>query len=134
LTTKIHIAVDGKGRPVRFILTPGQANDCTQALALLDGMHPRYVLADRAYDTHDILDAVEARGAQPIIPQRSNMKRPRAFDADIYRKRNLVERAINKLKHFRRIATRYDRKPDNFKAFLFLAVLPAWIPMNVDSP
>lgn len=61
------------------------------------------------------------------------MKRARAFDARIYKKRNLVERAINKLKQFRRIATRYDRKPANFMAFLCLATLPAWLPMNVES-
>jgi len=61
------------------------------------------------------------------------MKRDRAFDPRIYKKRNLVERAINKLKHFRRIATRYDRKPANFMAFLYLATLPVWIPANVES-
>jgi transposase len=130
LSTKIHLAVDGEGRPVRFILTPGQVNDSTQALALLNGECPRYFLADKGYDSHAILDAVEACGAQPIIPQRSCMKRTRDFDARIYKKRNLVERAINKLKHFRRIATRYDRKPANFMAFLCLATLPVWLPLN----
>lgn len=118
---------------MRFILTPGQVNDSTQALALLNGENPRYFLADKGYDSHAILDAVEACGAQPIIPQRSCMKRVRDFDARIYKKRNLVERAINKLKHFRRIATRYDRKPANFMAFLCLATLSIWLPVNVDS-
>lgn len=133
MSTKIHLAVDGQGRPIRFILTPGQVNDCTQALALIAGERPRYVLADKGYDTHAILDAVEDRGAQPIIPQRSCVKRNRGFDARIYKKRNLVERAINKLKKFRRIATRYDRKPANFLAFLYLATLTVWLPSNVES-
>jgi transposase len=133
LSTKIHLAVDGEGRPIRFILTPGQVNDSTQALALLEGLSPRYFLADKGYDSHAILDAVEECGAQPIIPQRSQMKRARAFDPRLYKKRNLVERAINKLKQFRRIATRYDRKPANFRAFLCLATLPAWLPVNVES-
>ncbi|AVM75615.1 Transposase DDE domain protein [Magnetospirillum gryphiswaldense MSR-1] len=114
MNTKIHLAVDGEGRPVRFILTVGQVNDGTQALALLGDATPRYFLADKGYDSHAILDAVEAYGAQPIIPQCSCMKR------------NLVERAINKLKHFRQIATRYDRKIANFMAFLWLATLPVW--------
>ncbi len=126
LSTKIHLAVDGEGRPVRFILTAGQVNDGTQALALLGEARPRYFLADKGYDSHAILDAVEACGAQPIIPRRSCMKRIRDFDARIYKKRNLVERAINKLKHFRRIATHYDRKVANFMAFLCLATLPLW--------
>lgn len=61
------------------------------------------------------------------------MMRARDFDARIYKKRNLVERAINKLNHFRRIATRYDCKPANFMAFLCLATLPVWLPLNVES-
>jgi transposase len=61
------------------------------------------------------------------------MTRTRAFDPRLYKKRNLVERAINKLKHCRRIATRYDRKPANFMAFLYLAAIPLWLPANVES-
>jgi transposase len=126
LSTKIHLAVDSRGRPVRFILTPGQTNDCTQALALLDGFTPAHVIADKAYDTLAILEAVEAVGARPIIPKRSTTHRPRAFDPAIYRRRNLVERTINKLKQLRRIATRYDRNPRLLLAFLCLAALSFW--------
>lgn len=133
LSTKIHLAIYGEGRPVRFIRTPGQVNDSTQALALLDGDRPRYVLADKGYDSHAILNSVEACGPQPIILQRSQMKRARPFDARIYKKRSLVERAINKLKHFRCIAAHYDRKPANFMVFLCPAPLPMWLPLNVES-
>jgi transposase len=126
LSTKIHLAVDGQGRPIRFILTPGQAADCTQALALLDGFEPSHVLADKAYDTNAILDAVEGIGARPIIPQRTCFKRPRDFDAAIYKRRNVIERSINKLKQLRRIATRYDRNPRHLLAFLCLAALSFW--------
>ena len=119
---------------VCFIPTPGQVNDCTQALALITGERPPYVLADKGgYDTHAALDAIEDRRAQPIISKRSCMKRDRDFDARIYKKRNFVEYAINKLKHFRRISTRYDRKPANFMAFLYVATLPVWMPSNVES-
>ena len=123
LSSKVHLAVDGRGRPVRFILTAGQAHDVTQALALLDGTSPRHVIADKAYGTNAILDAVENCGARPIIPPTRRSKRPRAFDPVIYRKRNLIERAINKLKRFRRIATRYDRNPRCLLAMLCLAAV-----------
>jgi transposase len=101
---------------LRFILTGGQFNDITQAPDLIAG-----------YDSRTFLDAVEASGAEAIIPARRCSTRPRAFDPHLYKRRNLIERAINKLKQFRRIATRYDRNPDNFRAFLHLAALSAWI-------
>jgi transposase len=126
LSTKIHLAVDGRGRPVRFIITPGQAADCAHGLALLEGFAPAHVIADKGYDTNAILDAVEGRGAQPIIPQRSCFKRRRNFDPTIYRRRNLIERTINRLKQLRRIATRYDRNPRHLLAFLCLAALSFW--------
>lgn len=112
---------------MRFILTGGQVSDATQALALMAGFHPSHVIADKGYDSHAILDAVEAIGATPIIPARACTKRPRAFNPLIYKRRNAIERAINKLKQFRRIATRYDRKPDNFRAFLCLAASHLWL-------
>jgi transposase len=112
---------------LRFILTGGQFNDITQALDLIAGFTPRRVIADKGYDSLTFLDAVEANGAEAIIPARRCSTRPRAFDPHLYKRRNLIERAINKLKQFRRIATRYDRNPDNFRAFLHLAALSAWI-------
>jgi transposase len=123
LSSKIHLAVDGQGRPVRFLLTAGQVNDCTQALALMEGMTPRHVLADKAYGTNAILDAVEGCGARPIIPPTKRSTRLRDFDPLIYKKRNMVERAINKLKRFRRIATRYDRNPRNLIAMICIAAI-----------
>jgi len=119
--------VDGRGRPVRFILTGGQVSDVTQALDLLAGFTPRKVIGDKGYDSRTILDAVEASGAQAIIPARACSTRPRGFDPHLYKRRNLIERTINKLKQFRRIATRYDRNPENFRAFLHLAAMPAWV-------
>ena len=121
MSSKIHLAVDGRGRPVRFILTPGQAHDATEALALLEGISPRHVIADKAYGTNAILDTIESSGARPIVPPMRRSKRPRAFDPTIYKNRNLIERAINKLKRFRRIATRYDRNPRCMLAMIYLA-------------
>jgi transposase len=118
--------VDSFGRPLRFILTAGQKHDPPQALALIDGLAARHVIADRAYDAHAILDQIEASGAKPIIPQKSGMPRPRAFDSTIYKHRNRIERTIGKLKQLRRIATPYDRIPANYLAGLYLASLSFW--------
>jgi transposase len=120
------VAVDSLGRPIRFLLTAGQASDAVHALPLIAGLSAAYVIADKAYDAHAILDHVEAIGALPIIPQRSCMTRKRRFDPEIYKRRNMIERTIGRLKQLRRIATRYDRLPENYLASLYLASLPFW--------
>lgn len=107
-------------------LTGGNASDPKFAIPLLTGLTARYVLADKAYDTYAILDFIEATGARPIIPQRSCMPRERAFDPAKYRLRNRIERTIGKLKQLRRIATRYDRIPQNYIASLYLASISFW--------
>ena len=111
---------------MRFILTGGNASDPKFAIPLLAGLPARHVLADKAYDTYAILDFVEAHGAQPVIPQRSCMHRKRAFDPSKYKLRNRIERTIGRLKQLRRIATRYDRIPQNYMASLCLAALSFW--------
>lgn len=116
---------------MRFILTGGNISDSELAIPLLTGLDADHILADKAYDSHAILDHVEASGAQPIIPQRTCMPRKRAFDPAKYRLRNRIERTIGKLKQLRRVATRYDRLPCNYLATLYLAALTAWL--NVDS-
>lgn len=126
MTSKWHIAVDTHGRPVRFILTGGNASDSRLAIPLLEGLATNHVLADKAYDTYAILDFVETAGAQPIIPQRTCMPRKRAFDPVKYKLRNRIERTIGKLKQLRRIATRYDRIPQNYLASLCLAAISFW--------
>lgn len=126
LTSKIHLAVDGCGRPVRFLLTGGQVNDITQAPALLAGFTPAFVLGDRGYDSRALVELIRARGACAVIPPRT-CQRPRPFDAQRYRLRNRIERCFARLKQYRRIATRYDRNPANFMAFLCLAAMPLWI-------
>ena len=114
------------GRPVRFLLTGGQANDSNHALALIADLSADHVIADKAYDTHAILDHLEAIGTRPIIPKRSRMNRTRDFDPEIYKRRNIIERSIGRLKQLRRIATRFDRLPQNYLAGLYLASLSFW--------
>jgi transposase len=128
LTTKIHAVVDRQGLPLRLGLTAGQAHDAPAALALLDRLEPRtIVLADKAYDGNAIRDLIEAQGAVPNIPAKSNRKWKPCFSKTLYRERNQVERFFSKLKHFRRIATRYDKLADNFLAMVKLASIRLWL-------
>jgi transposase len=108
--------------PVRLGLTAGEADDAPAALALLDRLDPRTILlADKAYDGNSIRDLIESQGAVPNIPAKSNRKWKPCFSKTLYRERNQVERFFSKLKHFRRIATRYDKLAENFLAMVKLA-------------
>jgi transposase len=127
LTTKIHMLADSLGRPLRFILTPGQAGDITQAAALLDGHRADHVIADTAYHSRALRDVIAAMGAKAVIPSNPTRKHPLAHDRTIYRLRNRIERCFNKLKHFRRLATRYDRRAIYFLSFIHLAATMIWM-------
>ncbi len=118
---------DAAGRPMRFVVTGGQVNDCTQADLLLENVQTEHVIADKGYDTEKVLGRVEELGALAVIPPRSNRKVRREYDRELYKERNLIERAFNKLKRFRRIATRYDRKAVYFESFLYLAASLMWL-------
>jgi transposase len=117
---------DGRGRPLRFILTAGQVGDITQAPALLQGCRADYVVADTAYDSRALRELIVALGAQPVIPSNPTRKHPFDHDRAIYRLRNRIERCFNKLKHFRRFATRYDRRALHFLSFIQLASAIIW--------
>lgn len=126
LSTKIHMLTDAAGRPVRFILTGGQAADCKQGISLLDGVDATHVIADKGYDSDEILAFVRDQGAVAVIPPTSNRKIQREYSRELYRERNLIERAFNRLKQWRRIATRYDRKSLYYLAALHLAAAVTW--------
>ena len=120
------MATDANGQPIRLILTGGQAADSPQGIPLLSGIKANYVIADKGYDSDAILDFVEAQGAIAVIPPRSNRRVIRTYDKEVYKERNLIERAFNKLKQWRRIATRYDRRSLYFLAVLHLAAAVTW--------
>jgi len=120
------MATDSFGRPIRIILTPGQAGDAPQAPALIDGLRPGHVLADKAYDSDKLRGLIADLGAEAVIPCNPTRKRLIPYNFEIYKARNLIERCFNKLKHFRRIATRYDRKAANFLAFIHIACCLVW--------
>jgi transposase len=120
--------VDQDGLPVRIILTAGQASDMTAVPELLAGLPiPTTVVADRGYDSNAVLDLIRSRGAAPAIPSTSQRTVRRSVDMAIYRQRNLVERFFCKLKHFRRVATRFDKLARNFLAAVLIASTRLWI-------
>jgi len=127
LTTKVHLAADGRGRPLRAILTPGQWGDAPQAPMLLGGYRPNHVIADKAYDSNALRDLIQGLGAAAVIPCNPTRKRLIPYDFTIYKLRNRIERCFNKLKHFRRIATRYDRRAAHFLAFIHIACAMLWM-------
>ncbi|MCB2264062.1 MAG: IS5 family transposase, partial [Candidatus Thiosymbion ectosymbiont of Robbea hypermnestra] len=127
LSTKIHAVCDALGNPVRFLLTGGQAAQCQQAEALIAGLAATYVLADKGYDSDQFIAAIEDQGAEPVIPPKKNRTVQRPYDKVIYQERNLVERLFQKLKSFRRIATRYERLARNYLAMLHLASAMIWL-------
>ncbi len=128
LTTKIHAIVDAKGLPIRLALSPGQAHDASLIDQLLDGL-PKgaMLLGDRAYDADKIRADQAARGGWANIPPKRNRVNPIVFSPFLYKQRNLIERFFSKIKHFRRIATRYDKLGDTFLAALKLVAIRLWL-------
>jgi transposase len=128
LTTKVHALVDAEGRPIALKLTEGQAHDGRSAADMFETLQAgQILLADRAYDSDALREALSERAAWGNIRLMPNRKNRPAFSAWLYRYRNLVERFFNKLKHFRAVATRYDKRDDNFLASVKLASLRIWL-------
>ena len=122
MTSKIHAVVSGLGKAVRFKLTAGQHHDMTQAENLLEDLEPESVVADKAYDSDDLRQTIKKKKAKAVIPSRKGTRR-RRHDKTLYKIRNEIERFFNRLKHYRRIATRYDKTDESFLGFLSLAAL-----------
>ena len=121
-TTKIHALTDRFCRPLAFLLTGGQAADCTAGALLLERLPTcRIVLADKGYDSDAIRRQIEAAGAAPNIPPKVNRRWKPCFSPVLYRGRNAIERMFGRLKDFRRIATRYDRLATHYLAAVCLA-------------
>ena len=128
LTTKIHALVDAEGRPIRLKLTEGQAHDGRSAADMLETLGPGDILlADRAYDSDALRQDMSARGVWANIRAMPNRVKTYPFSGWVYRQRNAVERYFNKLKHFRAVATRYDKRDDNYLASIQLASIRIWL-------
>jgi transposase len=125
--TKIHAAVSGLLLPVILLLSPGQEADVSHAKTLLGkvptGAEVKAVICDKGYDSKAVVEAIQAMGAEAVIPSLSNRKEQRDYDKDRYKDRNLAERFWQKIKQFRRVATRYEKTGRNFLAFVQVASL-----------
>lgn len=148
LTTKLHLAFDGRGRPLAVVLTPGQRHESTQLGAVLDAIHvprpggrgrprkrPDHLIADKGYSYPRCRRLLRRRGLPHTIPERRDQCRRRAgrrgrplrFDTVQYRRRNVAERGINRLRGWRGVATRYEKRAGNYRAMLVLAALMLWL-------
>jgi transposase len=128
LTTKIHALVDANGLPIRLKLTEGQAHDGRSAADMVDGVGAgQILLADRAYDSDGLRQSLKERGAWANVKPMPNRKTLPAFSQFLYRYRNLVERFFNKLKHFRAVATRFEKHDANYLALVKLAAARIWM-------
>lgn len=129
--TKIHMIVDSYGLPLEFELTGGEVHDVKIAPALLQRVSiARHIIADRGYDSEAIRSIIRGKGAIPVIPRKRNSKRGNDdMDWCLYKYRHLVENVFARLKHFRAIATRYDKLKRNYKSMLALACGFMWLPM-----
>jgi len=128
LTTKLHAVVDANGNPITLKLTEGQAHDGRSADGMLDTVGKgQTLLADRAYDSDALRDMLAERGARANIKPMPNRVNIPKFNRRLYRKRNLVERFFNKLKHFRAVATRFEKHAANYLALVKLASARIWM-------
>jgi len=125
--TKIHALADAKGRLLAILLTGGEAHDCPVAERLIRRVKsPKRMLGDKAYDSAELREELDARGTKPVIPNRCSRKQPFSFSKRLYKLRWRIESAFNRLKDFRRIATRYDRLARNYLASVCLVAALVW--------
>ena len=125
--TKIHALADAKGRLIAILLTAGEAHDCPVAKRLIRRVKsPERLLGDRAYDSAELREQLDERGTKPVIPNRCNRKQQFSFSKRLYKLRWRIENAFNRLKDFRRIATRYDKLARNYLASVCLAAALVW--------
>ncbi len=149
MTTKLHLAGEGRGRPLAVVLTEGQRHDSTQLEALLDAIRvprrrgrprkrPAQLCLDKGYSYERCRQVLRRRGLRHVIPTRTDQRRqrrqkgraggrPPRFDPEIYRERNQIERGINRLKQFRGLATRYEKRAATYLALVLFASTILWI-------
>jgi transposase len=128
-STKIHLRTNAKGNPLAFEVTSGEAHEVKgyEALMKLHDADPDRLLGDKGYDSDEIRDDLAKRGIEPVIPPRSNRKAMIDYDREAYKRRNLIERCVNRLKQFRRVATRYEKTARAYLSMLCIAATRLWI-------
>ena len=126
-STKIHIAVDALGNPLRFILTAGQRHDSPQAAPLIEGFEPQALIADKGYDSDALVKALTAKSIEVVIPPKKNRLEQRQYDRHLYRERHLIECFIGKIKHYRRVFSRFEKLSKNYLGFLSFVSALVWL-------
>ena len=121
MSTKLHAAVDGKGNPLRLLLSAGQEADISFARSLVKGIRAWFVIGDKGYDSQAFVAEAKEQGMIAVIPSRKNCKKQRYYNRELYKDRNAVERFFARLKQFRRVATRYEKKAQNYLAMVHIA-------------
>ena len=121
--------MDGLGNPVVFLLSPGNDHDSVHAVELMEmtDITGANMLGDKAYGTKEILAYIKEHGASVVIPPKRNAKEPWEVDYYLYKERHLVECFFQKIKWFRRVATRYDKLDKSFLAFVYMAAIMIWL-------
>jgi len=128
LSTKINATVDALGNPTGFTLTPGQACDLDGADILLPQIKADILIGDKGFDADErVILPLEQAGKSVVIPPKANRKHPRPYDPELYKARHLIENFFARLKQFRAVATRYDKRAINFLAGVYLASTIIWL-------
>jgi transposase len=126
-STKIHIAVDALGNPLRLLLTAGQRHDSPQAAALIEDFEPQVLIADKGYDSDYLIESVTALGMVAVIPPKKSRLVQRAYDQHLYRERHLIECFINQIKQYRRVFSRFEKLSKNYMGFLSFVSALVWL-------
>jgi transposase len=119
--------VDALGNPLRFILTGGERHESPHAPALIAGYSMEVLIGDKGYDSADFIKALLAAGVEAVIPPRVNRTEQREYDKHLYRERHLVECFINKVKHYRRVFSRFEKLSKNYLGFLSFVSALVWL-------
>jgi transposase len=127
LNTKIHAVCDALGNPLRFKLTAGNASDTVELIGLIEGLPGEALLADKAYDSDAILQEAMDRNMEVVIPPKANRATKRPFDALKYRARHLIENLFQRMKVYRRVATRYEKLDSRFLSIVYLVGAMKWV-------
>jgi transposase len=138
-STKLHLRAEGNDRPITAVLTGGERHEQIALEALLDQgasrrprcgrprLRPRRVAGDKGYSSPTARKRLRRRGIRPVIPTKSDQRRPPNFNRAAYRRRNAIERLINRLKQARRVATRYEKRAANYLAMVFIGFILLWL-------
>ena len=112
---------------MRFILTAGQRHDSPQAAALIEGFEPQALIADKGYDADALIELLAAKNIEAVIPPKKNRLEQRDYDQHLYRERHLIECFINKIKHYRRVFSRFEKLSKNYLGFLSFVSALIWL-------